>query len=55
MWGEGVSEMRIHTPSGPRAYYKQQGDVATLLCGGNKDSQKADISKAKQIATELEE
>jgi putative addiction module killer protein len=53
--GEGVSEMRIHIPSGPRVYYKQTGDTVTLLYGGNKDSQKADIPKAKQIANELEE
>ncbi len=53
--GEGVSEMRIHIPSGPRVYYKQTGEVVTLLYGGDKDSQKADIQKAKQIANELEE
>lgn len=52
--GEGVSEMRIHIPSGPRVYFKQQGDRITFLYGGNKDSQKADIAKAKQIANELE-
>jgi putative addiction module killer protein len=53
--GEGVSEMRFHIPSGPRVYYKQTGDTAVLLYGNNKDSQKADIPKAKQIANELEE
>jgi len=53
--GEGVSEMRFHIPSGPRVYYKQKGDTVILLFGGNKNSQKADISKAKQIANELEE
>jgi putative addiction module killer protein len=53
--GEGVSEMRIHSGPGHRVYYKQHGDVATLLCGGGKDSQKADIARAKQIANELED
>jgi putative addiction module killer protein len=53
--GEGVSEMRIHSGPGYRVYYKQAGDVATLLYGGDKDSQKADIPKAKQIAQSLEE
>jgi len=53
--GEGVSEMRIHIPSGPRVYYKQTGNTATLLCGGNKDSQPSDIAKAKKLANELEE
>jgi putative addiction module killer protein len=53
--GEGVSEMCIHIPSSPRVYYKQTGDTAVLLFGGNKDSQSSDIPKAKQIAKELEE
>jgi putative addiction module killer protein len=53
--GEGVSEMRIHSGPGHRVYYKQVGDVATLLCGGDKGSQKADIPKAKQIAQGLED
>jgi putative addiction module killer protein len=53
--GEGVSEMRIHSGPGHRVYFKQQGDVATLLYGGGKDSQKADIARAKQIANELED
>jgi len=53
--GEGISEMRIHSGPGHRLYYKQQGDVAIFLHGGDKDSQKADITKAKQIANELED
>jgi putative addiction module killer protein len=53
--GEGLSEMRIHSGPGHRVYFKQQADVATLLYGGDKDSQKADIAKAKQIANALED
>jgi putative addiction module killer protein len=53
--GEGISEMRIHSGPGYRAYYKQQGDVAIFLHGGDKNSQRADIPKAKQIANELED
>ena len=47
--------MRIHSGPGHRVYYRQQGDVAIFLYGGDKDSQKADITKAKQIANELED
>jgi putative addiction module killer protein len=52
--GEGVSELRIHSGPGYRVYYKQQGNVATLLHGGTKSSQKADIAKAKKLAAGLE-
>src|SRR5262245_52561069 len=44
--GEGVSEMRIDHGPGYRVYYKQPKQVATVLCGGDKDSQDADIQKA---------
>ncbi len=47
--------MRIHSGPGYRAYYKQQGDIAIFLHGGDKNSQRADIPKAKQIASELED
>ena len=53
--GEGVSEMRVHYGPGYRVYLVQRGDVATLLCGGDKSSQSADISLAKRLANELEE
>ena len=48
--GEGVSEMRIDFGPGYRVYYKQTGDEATILFGGDKDSQNADIAKAKALA-----
>lgn len=53
--GGGVSEMRIHYGPGYRVYYRQQGEVATLLLGGDKDSQDADMRKAKTLASELED
>jgi len=53
--GGGISEMRIDYGPGYRAYYVQKGDTATFLFGGDKDSQKADIAKAKTIADNLEE
>ena len=53
--GEGVSEMRIDFGPGYRVYFKQNGDTATLLHGGDKASQRTDIAKAKEIASRLED
>ena len=53
--GDGISEMRIDYGPGYRAYYKQNGDTAIFLFGGDKDSQNADIPKAKTIAKNLED
>ncbi len=53
--GGGISEMRIDYGPGYRAYYKQKGDIATFLFGGDKASQQADIVKAKAIAENLED
>jgi putative addiction module killer protein len=53
--GEGVSELRIHYGPGYRVYFKQRGDKTTLLFGGDKDSQSADIGRAKAIAEDLED
>ena len=53
--GDGVSEMRIHYGPGYRIYFKQRGDTTALLFGGDKDSQAADIGKAKMIAKELKD
>ena len=53
--GEGISEMRIDYGPGYRIYYKQKGDVPTLLYAGDKSSQDADMRKAKALAKELED
>ena len=53
--GDGVSELRIFYGPGYRVYYVQPTSVVViLLSGGDKDSQKADIARAKKIAKQLE-
>ena len=53
--GEGISELRVDYGPGYRVYYKRRGEVLIIvLCAGDKRSQDSDISRAKQIANELE-
>jgi len=54
--GEGVSELRIFYGPGYRVYFIQKASVLViLLYGGVKDSQQADIDKAKDLVKQLEE
>ncbi|WP_168077001.1 type II toxin-antitoxin system RelE/ParE family toxin [Caulobacter sp. SSI4214] len=49
--GEGVWELRIHVGPGYRVYFVRRGDIlVVLLCGGDKDTQAADIQRAKVMA-----
>ena len=51
--GGGVSELRINYGPGYRVYYWQRGDVmVVLLAGGDKNSQRRDISRAIELARE---
>ncbi|HMO87421.1 MAG TPA: type II toxin-antitoxin system RelE/ParE family toxin [Lacipirellulaceae bacterium] len=52
--GEGVSDMRIDYDPGYRVYYKRVNEtLVVLLAGGDKDSQRRDVEKAKMLAREL--
>lgn len=49
--GDGVSEIRVHTGPGHRLYLTRVGGtIVLLLCGGDKSSQRRDISKAKELS-----
>ncbi len=52
--GEGVSEMRIDYGPGYRVYFRKRGrSLVILMAGGDKSSQKRDISTALRLARNL--
>ncbi len=54
--GEGISELRIFYGPGYRVYFKQRGPIIIiLLSGGDKSTQASDITRAKEIAKQLED
>jgi putative addiction module killer protein len=54
--GDGVHEMREFFGPGWRMYYVlREGIVILMLGGGDKDTQDADIERAKQLAQELKD
>ena len=47
--GGGIFELRLHFGKGYRIYCAEDVDtVIVLLCGGNKDKQRKDVSLAKR-------
>lgn len=53
--GGGILELRIDYGPGYRVYFTQRGAVlVVLLCGGDKSTQQADITRAKAIAAMLD-
>src|SRR5687768_2713546 len=54
--GAGVMELRVDYGPGYRLYFVWRGEMLILLLsGGDKGSQRRDITKAKAMAAELEE
>jgi len=54
--GEGVRELRIFYGPGYRVYFVKHGTaLVILLSGGDKSTQNSDISKAKELAKQLED
>ena len=52
--GSGVSEMRIDYGPGYRVYFVARGDtIVVLLCGGDKRTQRRDIERALELASEV--
>ena len=51
----GVREMKIDYGPGYRVYFTERaGEIVILLCGGDKNSQDADIAAAIRMVSELE-
>jgi putative addiction module killer protein len=48
--GEGVYELRLHFGAGYRIYFTRvENTIIVLIGGGDKSTQKNDITKAKEI------
>jgi putative addiction module killer protein len=52
--GDGVLEMRIDAGPGYRLYYTKRGkEIYLLLVGGDKSSQRRDVTRAKGLASQI--
>jgi putative addiction module killer protein len=53
---DGISELKVDVGPGYRVYYTQRGEeLIILLVGGDKSSQQQDISRAQELARNLQE
>ena len=53
---DGIGELRIAHGPGYRVYFLRRGqEVVLLLIGGDKSSQRRDITQAKRLAREVNE
>lgn len=53
---EDIYELRLFFASGYRIYYTLQSNkIVILLCAGNKNTQKRDIKKAKELCKEWQD
>lgn len=52
---DGLLEFRFDFGPGYRVYAveREDGSIVILMCGGDKDSQRRDIARAKEIADQL--
>lgn len=51
----GLSELKVDHGPGYRVYFTQRGNtLVLLLCGGDKSTQRSDIKRAAQLASEWE-
>jgi len=51
--GGGLSGLRVDVGPGYRVYFIRDGwEVIVLLCGGDKSTQKKDIARAREFATD---
>lgn len=54
--GNGVSELKLNFGPGYRVYFTRRCDeVIVLLAGGDKSTQRDDITRAIQLASNLDE
>lgn len=52
--GGGISELPIDVGQGYRVYYTiRNNTLVILLCSGGKSSQRRDIRRARQVASEI--
>lgn len=53
--GDGISELKVDVGAGYRVYFVTRGrTIIVLLTGGDKSSQRRDVARAREMATDLD-